>query len=1229
MKKRNVFWKIITASLIFFSACNVNPENPTATVNHQSSSPIALNLSSPKNGEELDSCFLINGSASTEKGIKTVKIFYMPTNHSLTNNILFSYVGNTNSIIFSTNVNCPDSGYYYFYALAEDDLGNTAQTPLIKTFIKKTPDTTAPLSTITYPQNSQTLGKSFTAKGTATDSESGIEYVYLAIDTNTFYSVDVNGQNWAADVVFTNSGQHNISIFAVDNAGNVGITNTTYFTVESGMPNVNITSPASGIITNAASISLNGTASVETPATISKVSIQQNGSDLGNASGTISWSYQSDLTQGTNVFIATAFTSEGKSADSSPVRIILDSNKPVLSISAPANGTVIHANTTTITVNGTASDNESGLSGIYLSSGTGFSKISSSSTWSFDLSLTHGDYILSAYAADKAGNVSPTNSVTISIVPVTNAGLTVHFKKPASWSHATIYYWKTTPDNMGTNWPGVPMYDDGNGWYKYTFSNQSAANIIFSDNGNSQTADLSRDKEGWYMNNQWYDQNPEDSIPPTVSLTSPSDGASLNGIITLNADASDNIGVTKVEYYYNGSNLIASSANAPYTVNWDTRYIPNGNHTLTARAYDAVNSSDSAIITVSTSNPNLPPVANAGDDIYAAVGQTVHFNAGNSYDTNGSIVSYTWDNGMTGASPTYVYNNTGDYNVTLTVTDNEGASDSDTVTVHVSTNNVEHRDFREETVYFIMTDRFADGDPNNNNIWGDEYTSDIYNIHDTSKTGVLSYYHGGDFKGIIDNLDYIQDMGFTAIWITPVVKQPEGRHIYDPNDPITGHGGDYYSASAYHGYWGYDFDEIDPHLHSSGTNSDGWADFDALVQALHSRGMKLMLDIVVNHGHPQNVAQSSKTFGTRNTVIMDGRSWTWETDDPYWNPNQDPHTDGFFSYANGTWLMDLIDFNEHGTNNAVKHLENVYKRFIDHGVDAFRIDTVAYMSADFWQKFTACMKEHAASIGKKNFYMCGEAWTGDRTAAVGLIYNDGKNTNFNMLDLHGSSMDFPGWMGNAFKGDRGFDDPNGWLRISGKDGDQSGKYDPTYLATFVDNHDVTRANGILNETQYMNDLNYIYLFRGIPIVYYGTEILYSSWPYYITTTDKNDVVARWMLGASGIAYVKNNHPTLYKHIKMLNALRHSSPALQKGQQHDLYVYQDDIVFNRDYGANQAYVAMSKGNGFTYTVNGMKNGTYRLITPDTANATYHSENVNISNGSYTFTVPDNSFVMLDK
>ena len=132
-------------------------------------------------------------------------------------------------------------------------------------------------------------------------------------------------------------------------------------------------------------------------------------------------------------------------------------------------------------------------------------------------------------------------------------------------------------------------------------------------------------------------------------------------------------------------------------------------------------------------------------------------------------------------------------------------------------------DFRDETIYFVMTDRFVDGDNANNNIYGDEY-----------QQGNLKYYQGGDFKGLIQNLDHIKDMGFTAIWITPPVMQPPGRYM---------NSGGSYDATGYHGYWAWDLSKIDPHLESQGVS---YAD---LIAAVHAKGMKLIQDVVANHGH--------------------------------------------------------------------------------------------------------------------------------------------------------------------------------------------------------------------------------------------------------------------------------------------------------------------------------------------------------------------------------------------
>lgn len=805
------------------------------------------------------------------------------------------------------------------------------------------------------------------------------------------------------------------------------------------------------------------------------------------------------------------------------------------------------------------------------------------------------------------------------------------------YGYTHMHYWIVTETNSpakypneSSKWPGVLLDVKGDGWYGFTFENTTKANVLFNNNASGKTDDfVVSEGEYWYYEGKFLTYNPKDSTPPSVTLINPKNGDVLSNVVKLEADASDDTGVEKVVFYVN-ENVIAEVKSAPYIYNWDSGNAANGANVIKAVAFDkAGNSASSQFINVTAKNDNRPPVADAGSDITALKGSTVTFNGSKSYDPNGSIVSYVWSNGLTGVKPSKVYDAAGEYTVTLTVTDNDGATASDTMTVKI-VEKMLHRDFRNETVYFMMTDRFVDGDKTNNNIWGDEYLpggeATMYD-YDESKTGKLTYYHGGDFKGIIDNLDYLEDMGFTAIWITPVVKQPEGRRFNNDKFP--------YEASAFHGYWGYDFDQIDPHLHSLGKDNDGWADFDKLVKALHARGMKLMLDIVVNHGQPGESVVGSKTkWADRwNHIIMDGKTWIFDkAQDPYVDPSN-PLT-GFFSYAGtgNTWLLDLIDFNANGPEdrNAMGHLKNVYKKFIDYGVDAFRIDTVAYMSRDHWENFTTAMYEHALSRGNEHFYMIGEAWTGDRAGkgnAIDLIYGD-KGKHFHMLDMHNSSLDFPGWLGQVFKSGTGFEGGN-VQKIFGPLGDQSGIYDPTYLGTFVDNHDVFRVNSILTQTQYMNNLNYIYLFRGVPIVYYGTEAMYS-WEGAHATTNKDDVVARWMLGERGINHVKTHKPPMYKHIKMLNSLRRDSIVLRKGQQTNLRMQGGEAVIKREYDGQTAYIGMSINEAsYSYTFTGISDGTYTMYTPDTANAKFNKTSVTVSGGSYTMNIPGNSFVIIQK
>jgi len=430
-------------------------------------------------------------------------------------------------------------------------------------------------------------------------------------------------------------------------------------------------------------------------------------------------------------------------------------------------------------------------------------------------------------------------------------------------------------------------------------------------------------------------------------------------------------------------------------------------------------------------------------------------------------------------------------------------------------------DFREETIYFVMTDRFVDGDPDNDNIYGDEYVP-----------GNLRYYQGGDFRGLIDNLDYIKNMGFTAIWITPPVKQPEGRYV---NSSGT------YDAAGYHGYWGYDFSKIDPHLESHG------ATYQDLINAVHAKGMKIIQDVVLNHGHGGDVAHTVKWYDARGQVKGLGRTYDYFKD-----------SDAWFNHG-GQTLADLLDFND--SNPRVQAwMDKIYGKYQKMGVDAFRIDTVMWVSKDFLRGFVNAMHKR-----KKDFFMFGEVWSNDNfdmlASYTKLVEGDSLVSGMSVLDMPLSSMGGYGMLERVFKGGD-FRDADSVLA-------NDYKYkNATFLVTYMDNHDKPRFNSPDSpayEQQYIDALNFYFTVRGIPCVYYGTEA------QMIGGEDPDN---RAVLGPDGIKRAEAG--PIYGLLKKLNGIRRNNEVLQKGKQTSVSVTRDTYVFRRDYKGQTVFVFLNKG-----------------------------------------------------
>jgi glycosidase len=1247
---------------------------------------VLVSLNTPTNGQIISSGFEISGSAYSSAGLENATLYISPTNGGATSETSIN-LSDEKFSVFRSKVFFSDPGFYNIQVKAFSKKGDSGLSSvlLVQVTNGSSPDVTndilPPVINILSPTNNQLVGASFTVSGSYSDPEpsSGIKGVYVKVNDGNYEAASISGIVWSIQVSLTAEGANTIYAYGVDNADNVSEIKSINVLYDKGNPSINITSPASGAMFNSSALTVLGNAFIEV-GSITKVQVSLNGGAYGDATGTTEWSKNLTLAEGTNAIQARVIADNGKT-NSTSVWVFADTIHPTVSVSSPTEGAVLVL--PTFTVSGTASDTGSGIEGIYLSvNGGSFNKIASSSPWSYNLSLSTGEHKIDVYSKDKAGNQSVTETVNFEIT----SSFTVYFKKPDGWGTAYIYYWPGNPPNdngdcgNSADWPGNPMTSMDDGWYYYTFDTGTKTALIFNNNGASQTGDLFREGTGWYYNGAWYDTDPEDRIPPTIEWIEPTEDVPgvVSGNITLSVSASDNYGVSKVEFYY-GSTLITTLTDAPYTTIWNTAYAHNATHEVTGKAYDeAGNTATTPVIHITTSNPNLPPVANAGSDFTTRVGRNVHFDGSGSYDPNGWIVSYEWTTGdsgnMTGVNPSHTYTETGVYQVTLTVTDNEGATDDHSITVTVLEQLESTRtDFREETIYFLMTTRFYDGDSDNNvYCWDCPQAGNVANNDPAWR---------GDFKGLAQKLDYIKALGFTAVWITPVVKNSSG---YD-----------------YHGYHAINHSEVDPRYESPDF------DYQRLIDEIHARDMKVIQDVVFNHtGNfgEENIFPLFERHAPQRGELFESIDDALTKTDPnnLLPPNYDSlspgeqygariyamkedHTDTEHIYHHeksmswegytvqtGQIAGDCVDL--HTENPVViNYLIDSYNQFIDMGVDAFRIDTVKHISRlVFNRDLLPAFKQR----GGEHFYMFGEVctryhgvWNHDnpnistpfytwkpssdmgyawgtreqREASVYQFWQDNMSIGTQPTSgnhyLNGNSYHTPDY--SQFSGQAVIDFPMHWAFVNAWNafgvalGGDHYYNDATWNVTYVDSHDYapdTAPEGQrFNQSQgvWAENLSLMFTFRGIPCIYYGSEIEFKKGHVI-------DVGPNAPLESTGRAYFGNhiegsinvtdfgvynnatgemanslNHP-LARHIRKLNRIRHSIPALQKGQYSTSDISGGGMAFKRRYTGDgvDSFVLVTISGGATF--NNIPNGTYKdAITGDTINVTGGSLSASVS------------------
>lgn len=437
--------------------------------------------------------------------------------------------------------------------------------------------------------------------------------------------------------------------------------------------------------------------------------------------------------------------------------------------------------------------------------------------------------------------------------------------------------------------------------------------------------------------------------------------------------------------------------------------------------------------------------------------------------------------------------------------------------------------FASEAIYFVMTDRFVNGDPGNDQRdQGGAYPTFDRPVPcappgESDNIGYL----GGDFRGVLDHVDYIRDMGFTSVWITPIVDNPDAA--FTGGKPVSW--GSFWTdqgKTGYHGYWGVNFYKLDEHLPSPGL------DFAAFTQAMHAKGMKVVLDIVGNHGSPafsmpSDQPEFGKVYDRDGTLIADYQNRAPDQLDPEHQPLH-----RFFNKKQE--IAELADFNEN--NPAVlDYLAGAYEQWLDQGADAFRIDTIGWMPHAFWKAFADRMRAKRPGL-----FMFGEdfRWKADEIAPHTQPENGGISVlDFPLKAQLAAVFEHPG-------SDYALLNDALYLR--------NGPYaNPYELVTFYDNHDMPRLNA--SDAGFIDVNNWLFTARGIPAIYYGSEIGFMR-------GRAEHAGNRNYFGVEGIAAAAG-HP-IYENLRRIAQLRATSPALQKGLQVNIELAGDRAAFYRVY-----------------------------------------------------------------
>lgn len=517
----------------------------------------------------------------------------------------------------------------------------------------------------------------------------------------------------------------------------------------------------------------------------------------------------------------------------------------------------------------------------------------------------------------------------------------------------------------------------------------------------------------------------------------------------------------------------------------------------------------------------------------------------------------------------------------------------------------------DEVIYFLLPDRFDNGDPRNDR--GGIKGGALQTGFDPARKG---FYQGGDLKGLVRRLDYLQGMGVTAIWFAPIFK----------NKPVQGPAGQ--ESAGYHGYWVTDFTQVDPHFGSN-------AEFKAFVDAAHARGMKVYMDIITNHtadvikfaecevanacpyrsianypyqrrGGVNGAAINGGFLGekvrtTANFARLTDPNYAYTLSTPKSEQKvkvpawlNDPllyHNRGDSTFSGESSTMgDFVGLDDLMTEHprVVEGMIEIYGSWIDRfGIDGFRIDTARHVNPEFWQAFAPAMLARAKARGIPNFHIFGE------------VANDDFSPGF--LAKHTVEDKLPAVLDFAFKQAALRSLASGqpteiWREFLNQDVLYAGGTTAArQLPTFLGNHDqgrfafyVREGNKVATPDELLQRvmLGHVLMFtwRGVPTVYYGDEQGFvgdggdqdareTLFPSKTAVYLDND-----LLGTDRTNAVENfqtDHP-LYRLIGELARIRTGSEALRRGDSR-LLAAEDKpglLAFSRTAPAEQVIVAVN-------------------------------------------------------